>query len=119
MFSNLIENQGLAISLAGISIVFSGLILIALTIELFNRVFEKKRSAVSVELPVPQSETPPVEPVHESIPEDHLIAIAAAVECYRRIHFEPLQNQITFRYGNQQGSWKTGIKHGQRATRSR
>ena len=51
----------------------------------------------------------------DKIPEDELVAIAVAVELYRKLHFEPLQSEITFLHGELTNSgWKTGTKYGQR-----
>ena len=43
MFDNVAQNNGLVIALIGITVVFVGLVLIAVIISLFNRVFLRGR----------------------------------------------------------------------------
>ncbi|HCK98962.1 MAG TPA: hypothetical protein DHW42_02485 [Candidatus Marinimicrobia bacterium] len=108
MFENIIQNNGFNIALSGILVVFSGLTLIATTIHLFNKVFERLHRGATAE-----SDT--VLPKKAAaIPEDVLAAITVAIEIYRKIHFETLQSQITFIHGEQQSAWKSGYKYGQR-----
>ena len=42
MIENILQNNGLNIALSGIIVVFAGLILIAVTIHLFNKFFAKQ-----------------------------------------------------------------------------
>jgi len=116
-FQNIRQYDGYKIAMSGIFVVFMGLVLIALTIHVFNKEFQraehKKALAIASEAAgEPVKELP--QPDREPIPEDVLAAIAVAVECYRRIHFDSLDSQVTFRRGEQQSSWKTGVKYGQR-----
>ena len=99
--------------MAGIIVVFVSLILISLVIHLFNRIFEKK-GANNADSASDAGETVVRSKSGKKIPETDLIAIAAAVEVYRKIHFEPLQSQITFEHGDQQSPWKMAYKFGQR-----
>ena len=114
MFDNIIQNNGFNIAFSGIIVVFAGLILIASTIHLFNKIFEHlhRKSGKSESL----STTPQQINVKKTvwIPDDEMAAIAAAIECYRRIHFETLQSQITFKRGEQKTAWMAGQKFGQR-----
>jgi len=125
MFSlaNVSANSGGSTALSGILVVFSGLMLIALVIYLFNLVF-RERPAPSIEA---DGEVPPIdgpdagagkhEPAAamEEIPADDLAAIAALIELYRRVHFDRLQSQITFVRGQDAASaWQLGYKYGQR-----
>ena len=110
---NIIASQGLDISVAGILVVFLSLILISLVIHLFNRIFQHGNPETGTQ----ESGTGNIDIRAKSgkkIPENDLIAIAAAVEVYRKIHFEPLQSQITFEHGDQQSPWKMAYKFGQR-----
>jgi Na+-transporting methylmalonyl-CoA/oxaloacetate decarboxylase gamma subunit len=122
MVENLIQNHGISTAISGMLVVFAGLILIAFTIQLFNRYFQKsqqKAEGKAAAEATPENEAPapaPSENIFPSglIPEEDLIAIAAAIECYRKIHFEVLQNKITFRKGDPQPTWKIGYRFGQR-----
>ncbi|MCK5738681.1 OadG family protein [bacterium] len=110
---NIIASQGLDISVAGILVVFLSLILISLVIHLFNRIFQHSSPETSSQMP--GTGTNGVwSKSGKKIPENDLIAIAAAVEVYRKIHFEPLQSQITFKHGDQQSPWNMAYKFGQR-----
>lgn len=114
MIDNIIQNNGFNIALSGIIVVFAGLILIATTIHLFNKFFERLHR--QTEQKAVQSDAPRQTSVKKAvqIADDELVAIATAIECYRKIHFEALQSQITFKRGEQQTAWKIGQKFGQR-----
>lgn len=117
MLENIITNQGFVIALSGILVVFSGLVLIALVIHLFNRVFEKSQpdnhsagSDTTAERPVRKRllKSSPVPP-------EHVSAIAVALEIYRKLYYDALETKITFIRGEQQTVWKTGGTFGQRS----
>ncbi|MDO9547645.1 MAG: OadG family protein [Candidatus Marinimicrobia bacterium] len=114
MIDNIIQNNGFNIALSGIIVVFAGLILIAVTIHLFNKVFERLHHRA--DKTATQADTYPPTSVKKvlQLADDELVAIATAIECYRKIHFESLQTQITFKRGEQQTVWKSGQKFGQR-----
>lgn len=117
MIENILQNNGLNIALSGIIVVFAGLILIAVTIHLFNKFFEKLHRRTERQTAAPKPAAQPA--VVEKTPpptDDELVAITTALECYRRIHFETLQSQITFKHGEQQSAWKSGQRFGQRLT---
>ncbi len=117
MIENILQNNGLNIALSGIIVVFAGLILIAVTIHLFNKFFEKLHHRTEKRTAAPKPAEPkPVLKKMTPLSNDELVAIATALECYRRIHFETLQSQITFKHGVQQSAWKTGQRFGQRLT---
>jgi len=112
---NILSNNGFSNAFAGMFIVFAGLCLIALVIVLFNYIMkpstkkEKTRTLVA-----PKDEVVNI-PESKPIPEDHLVAISAAIELYRRIHFDVVQSEITFVRGEDaQNAWKIGSKYGQR-----
>jgi len=114
MIDNIVQNNGFNIALSGIIVVFAGLILIAATIHLFNKIFEwlhrqPKTAVSSIENPQSISAKKVLQ-----LADDELVAIATAIEIYRKIHFETLQTQITFKRGEQQTVWKSGKKFGQR-----
>ncbi len=101
------------IAIGGIIAVFLGLILIEIVIALFNRYFQGRQAPQSeISSSVPKLNEQPV----DTIAEDVVIAIATAIECYRRIHFDNLPSQITFIHGNQQSAWKAGVNYSQRLT---
>lgn len=114
MIDNIIQNNGFNIALSGIIVVFAGLILIALTIHLFNKVFGRLHRTANND--ISQPDIPRQFSIKKVIQlaDDDLVAIATAIECYRKIHFESLQTQITFKRGEQQTVWKSGQKFGQR-----
>ncbi len=113
-FTNLINNHGGTIALSGILIVFLGLILIALTISLFNFFSSRvqKREQKEKLRQEEEAKTPAFR--GDEIPTDHLIAITAAVELYRRLHLDPIRTKVTFDRGEIHTPWKTGYKFGQR-----
>jgi len=116
MFDNIIQNNGFNIALSGIIVVFAGLILIATTIHLFNKVFERIHRRSAKKGLQKESMQQSVAKKRPRISDDELVAIATAIECYRRIHFETLQSQITFKRGEQKSSWTSGQRFGQRLT---
>jgi len=114
--------MGMKIALSGILVVFAGLVMIALVITVFNRIsmsLRKRRDRKLNESPERLPAHPPIPAPAvisgPNIPEDDLIAITAAVELYRKIHFETLPSEITFVHGEDaQNAWKMGNKFGQR-----
>ncbi|MFA4838574.1 MAG: OadG family transporter subunit [Candidatus Neomarinimicrobiota bacterium] len=114
MSGDVIQN-GAVIAFAGLLIVFTGLVLIEVVLFLFNKLVEAsaKKRALKDYYEKEADEIIPIAPVAD-IPEDDLIAIATAIECYRKIHFDALQSEITFVHGGQQNVWKMGYKVGQR-----
>ncbi len=118
MLENVVANNGLNTAFSGMTIVFSGLVIIALAIHSFNYIsaFVKKRGEANTAAG-PAGETTPALAFmgKDLVPEDELVAISVAIELYRRLHFEHLQSEITFVHGELTNSgWKTGIKYGQR-----
>lgn len=119
MFENIIQNNGFNIALSGVLVVFSGLILIATAIHLFNKVFERLHRSAAAKAAILGKSDIALPKKAVAIPEDELAAITVAIESYRKIHFETLQSQITFKHGEQQSAWKSGYKYGQRLSTSR
>lgn len=114
---NIIVNNGFQNALAGMLIVFAGLILIALVIVVFNFILQPKEKKEKVRtLVAPEEDAVKKEKTEiKDIPEDHLVAISTAIELYRRVHFDILQSEITFVRGEDaQNAWKIGTKFGQR-----
>ena len=112
---NIVRNGGGNIALSGIIVVFLGLILIAGTIWVFNKLFSEKPRENSE-----QGETLTVvkpESNSETIPQDHLVAISTAVELYRRLHYDVLESKVTFSRGEINSAWKTGARFGQRQSK--
>jgi len=102
----------LFIAVIGILVVFAGLILIAAIVSIFNRFFTPREPRLVLD---PANLDNPV--VSESgavVPADHLVAIATAIECYRKIHFDILQTKITFQTGAPQTAWQLHMNNTQR-----
>ena len=119
MFENITQNNGWNISFSGILIVFVGLVMISLVIYLFNLVFVVLcRRRERADKPCSEAEWT-VDRTGKKIPKEHLVAIAVAVEFYRKIHFDFLQSEITFSRGdNAHAGWKIGHFYGQRSKRT-
>jgi Na+-transporting methylmalonyl-CoA/oxaloacetate decarboxylase gamma subunit len=117
MLQNIVVNNGFNVFLSGLAVVFMGLVLIALVIHLFNRVFSVRAESV----PGKEEEKKRVKSAFFSkdVPEDHQAAIAAAIEVYRKLHFESMESRVTFERGDERAPWKTGFRYGQRTHRLR
>ncbi len=120
---NVIENNGGTTALSGILIVFVGLILIAFCIAAFGYLLQERKPAESGREHSGSDATVSVDgksiPVRsadaEPIPENDLVAIAALIELYRRVHFDALRSDITFVRGQDAANaWRLGYKYGQR-----
>ena len=114
--SNVSQNNGWNIAFSGLLVVFGGLVLIAVTIFIFN-----KMSALAVKIKSgkelqqkEKSVTKTVLQESEYIKEEHLAAIGVAVELYRRLHLETLESAVTFERGEMNSNWKAGARYGQR-----
>ncbi len=122
MIDKIIDNSGHINSLAGILVVFAGLIAISLAIVIFNRISghlkNKKQSGPNIPAEV-KEEKSKKKPRVKKIPEDELVAITVAVEAYRKIHFDILQNEITFTHGTAQTAWKMLERNRKPVTRTR
>ncbi len=121
MIDKIIDNSGHINSLAGILVVFAGLIAISLAIGIFNRVagLFKNKPKSSPKIPAEVKEKKAKKKRIKEIPEDELVAIAVAVEAYRKIHFDNLQNEITFTHGTAQTAWKMLERNRKPVTRTR
>lgn len=119
IFDSIIANNGHINSLAGIIVVFFGLVMISIAISLFNKAshFFKNREEGKVAVTETTEEVKVTDV--KDIPEDELVAIATAVEVYRKLHFEVLQNEITFTHGSAQTPWKTLQRNRKTVTRVR
>jgi len=105
------QSNGIPIAISGLLIVFTGLVLIAVVIFLFNFIFKYLHREKN--LPLSLEPTFPLKTSEKAnLSDEELIAISVAIEYYRRIHFEPLQSAITFRQGEQQSVWKSGLRPG-------
>jgi hypothetical protein len=109
IIDKIVSNQGHTNSFAGIIVVFLGLIMISTAIALFNKashMIKNRSTARENQLSQPQESEKKTRTKVKDIPEDELVAIATAVEVYRKLHFEILQNEITFTHGSVQTPWK-------------
>ncbi|MFO7810052.1 MAG: OadG family protein [Candidatus Delongbacteria bacterium] len=111
---------GWDVALSGIVVVFLGLILIAGVVILFNLILKQKTPLLST----PTDEKDGVSPdndqaaVREEILEDHVVAIATAVELYIRLYIHDSQSNLTFT-SNESSGWKTGSRVGIRKTQGK
>lgn len=118
---NNLEPNGIKVAISGIVTVFLGLILIALSIVIFNLIFkhlattgkEKKEKTESGKSLGQEIEDAFLK-TRKKIDDETLIAIATALELYQRLHVETLQSKITFKKGKQKSNWKMGYKFGHR-----
>lgn len=117
--------HGVGITVYGILFVFVGIVIIQVCMNLFNAFFlgkvAKKAAAEKGKMNFDHVEKMPIpdakkeEFSHEEIPEDDLIAIAASIELYRRLHFDRLPSKITFTRGTDaQNAWQQGSGYGHR-----
>lgn len=108
--------NGWDVALGGTLIVFLGLVLIAIVVYLFNFVLKglpesKAKGADVYEAPSVIIGRGP----KEDVPEDHLVAISAAIELYYRLYMEKSVSGITFSNA-ESSNWRTGNKFGVRQT---
>lgn len=107
------DSSGIALS--GIAVVFMGLVLIALTIHLFNKIFASlSKDKNSTGKPDQAIFTEARSKSGKKIPNDHLAAIGIAVELYQRLHLAQPESRVTFIRGETHSEWKAGSKYGQR-----
>lgn len=113
-FSNVSRFNGWNISFSGILVVFGGLVLIALTIWLFNKIsfWVDNRAKNKQETPAIKASEPL--PAIEDIPLEHLLAISTTVELYKRLYLGQLESVVTFERGELNSNWKSGSRYGQR-----
>lgn len=107
---------GWDVALGGTLIVFLGLVLIAVVVYLFNLILKElpERKAKGSDV----YEAPSViigSGPKEDVPEDHLVAISAAIELYYRLYMEKSVSGITFSNA-ESSNWRTGNKFGVRQT---
>jgi Na+-transporting methylmalonyl-CoA/oxaloacetate decarboxylase gamma subunit len=104
--------NGWTITISGMLVVFVGLILILISIHIFNFFFKsekKEKQVLKTQLPSEIKNTTAA----EEIPEEHLIAIATAVELYKRLYLVNSMGSLTFKHSDSR-SWKIVNKFGQR-----
>ncbi len=117
--------HGVGITIYGILFVFVGIVIIQICMNLFNAFFLGKAAKKATaekgkmnfdhveKMPIPDAKKEEVST--EPVPEDDLIAIAAAIELYRRLHFDRLPSKITFTRGTDaQNAWQQGAGYGHR-----
>ncbi len=102
---NIIDNNGMINTFAGIVVVFVGLIAISIAIAMFNFLSNYKKQKENKQKNNLQIMDVVEEKNIEDIPQDELVAIAVAVEIYRKLHFEIIQSEVTFIHGNRQTPW--------------
>jgi len=103
--------NGWTITLSGMLVVFVRLILILITIHIFNFFFKEKAEIPIQKVQSDQGAKPAVST--EDIPEDHVIAIATAVELYKRLYLINSMTSLTFKSAGN-SAWKAVDKFGLR-----
>ncbi len=113
--ANIEKYGGFEIAKNGIIIVFGGLILIAFVVYLFNKVFAEK-AYTTADVNRRDDIYEEVEKATlQSIPEEDLIAIATALELYKRLYIDSMQSKLTFT--EKVSSWQTGNAFSHRTNR--
>ncbi|HDN58918.1 MAG: hypothetical protein DRP91_02830 [Candidatus Neomarinimicrobiota bacterium] len=102
MWSNIVNNNALVISISGILIVFSGLTFIFFVITIFNKIFQREERKDIDRAPTSKR----TEHKREDICEEEVVAISIAIDIYRKLYFNPLSTKITFADRNISYTWK-------------
>lgn len=110
MIEQILQNNGIGNAVTGLVVVFAGLIVMALVVGGLALIFRRRTEKAAVPMAKPDSVPVKITSTKE-IPEDHLVALTVAIECYRRIHFDRLQSEITFKHGSAHSTWKTAYKY--------
>ncbi|MFA6653972.1 MAG: OadG family protein [Candidatus Delongbacteria bacterium] len=103
--------DGWSVAMSGILVVFIGLVLLAFVVIIFNFALKERSSKKIKTVKSVQKSAPPVKPVPVPVPEDHLVAISAAVELYFRLylHGRPVGTAASTQLSS---TWKSGGKFG-------
>ena len=105
--------DGWSVTFVGILIVFVGLLIILVAVQIFNVVFGREASQEKVE----DKHVNIFEEVKKastaSVPEEELVAIATALEIYKRLYADTPTSRLTFKQGGQ-GTWRMKYKFGHR-----
>jgi hypothetical protein len=120
MIENLVRNHGLDFFIAGIMMTFTGLTLVALMIYLFNvsftlfrKIWHKRQASTEI------GENFSFREDTEKPKEEELAVIAAAIDIYRRLHFDSMPDEMVFERGDPQTPWKMVYKYISRFQRMR
>ncbi len=106
--------NGWTITLSGMLVVFVGLILILITIHIFNFFFKKDLRKEALPVPASNVKTQEIKVYEkEEIPEEHVAAIATAVELYKRLYLVNSMTVLTFKSAGN-SAWKAVEKFGLR-----
>lgn len=115
---NIAANDGYLITIVGILMVFLGLFAIFLVVTLMNNIFNRREKAAETVMMVETQHEEAIETEDQKpkeIPQEHIAAIFAAIELYRRLHFDIPTGGIQIRENRQShNSWKMGQMYGQR-----
>ncbi|MFP4459700.1 MAG: OadG family protein [Candidatus Zixiibacteriota bacterium] len=115
---NVTANHGFLISIGGILLVFFGLVLINIAVVVMNHFFNRKDKSKTEKEPEKAAKKEPAfeEEKPKEIPPEHIAVIFAAVELYRRLHFDIPKGGLSIRRSNESyNSWKMGQMYGQRS----
>jgi Na+-transporting methylmalonyl-CoA/oxaloacetate decarboxylase gamma subunit len=105
--------NGWTITLSGMLVVFVGLIMILIVIHIFNFFFKDKTVKKSAPAFEPVKIDSEIKMAEEEIPEDHLVAIATAVELYKKLYLTNSMSRLTFKQ-NDKSVWRSVNKLGLR-----
>ncbi len=95
-YENIINNDALSIAFSGMIVVFSGLILIAIFILIFNKIFAEhahkctdERKHINIYEEIKQESI-------TNIPDEEIIAISTALEIYFRLYAKEKSSKLTY-----------------------
>ncbi len=95
-YENIINNDAFSIAFSGMFVVFSGLILIAIFIMLFNKIFaEHAHKGIDERKHVNIFEEINRESI-TNLPDEEIIAISTALEIYFRLYAKDVSSKLTY-----------------------
>ena len=112
-YENIVNYDALSIALSGMLVVFSGLILIAIFIVIFNRIFaEHAHKSVDERKHVNIFEEIKREAI-TNLPDEEVIAISTALEIYFRLYANEISSKLTYDKRNRRdhGEVKNILSH--------
>jgi len=95
-YENIINNDAFSIALSGMFVVFSGLILIAVFIMMFNKIFaEHAHKSIDETKHVNIFEEIKQESI-SNLPDEEIIAMSTALEIYFRLYAKDVSSKLTY-----------------------
>ncbi|MBN1968384.1 MAG: OadG family protein [Candidatus Delongbacteria bacterium] len=94
---NVLEQHGLLITFSGMAIVFLGLILIAVAVTIFNKIFARDAHKAADTTPKHVNIYDMMKKESDAnVPEEDLVAITTALEIYQRLYGFEVSSKLTF-----------------------